>query len=291
MNPFHLVVVFLLASAFAATAQPVRDPPKGYPRCMDIRKDFDISNGFTKSSYDMSRFVSKDLVAALLDPGIDHHAVRITWAVGDFIAHGYRAEVADLCLPDEGEQIYYSLAFLIPTNILLDHDKSVLIGQFHTPDAGHKPQIALRYRGWRHFDITLNFDVPEKDDLSAYALQRKPLRIKNLRRNRWHHLELLVRWSAKENGSIDLVFNGDHVLHCEGRNNYITQNGFAPHFKYGLYPSDSNSWPLTIHHAFYDRMHAPDEAFLRKRGFRFSAGALKPITFNDGDDRMVINDR
>lgn len=281
---------FLLLTAPVAAAQPAGEAPKGYPRCSEIKKNFDISKGFGHTSYDMSRFVSKDRVAALLDAGLQEHAVRSTWAVGDFIAHGYRAEVADLCLPDEEELIYYSLSFLVPTHLLLDYDKSVLIGQFHTPDAKHKPQIALRYRGWRHFDITLNFEIPERDDLSAYALQRKPLRIKNLRRNRWHHMGLLVRWSAKETGSIDMVFNGSHVLHFKGQNNYPTQQ-FAPYFKYGLYPSDGNNWPLTIHHARYDRVHAPSEAFLRKQGFDFSPGALKAITYVSGEDRIEIKDQ
>ena len=259
-----------------------------YPECRAIEKKFDISNGLENSSFDTSRLVAPDRVRVVHDEQLEANAIETTWQVGDFVAHGYRNELADQCLAEEGVPIYYSLAFLIPPELSIDEDKSVIIGQFHTPDKDHKPQIALRYRGTGHFDLTFNWKASVGEYLTPDELQGKPIRFLNIRRGHWHKLELVVKWSSETNGMMDIMFNGQHIARYEGSTNYASQQGEAPYFKFGLYPSDGNSRALIVRHAQYDRIAKPSADFLAKRGFKSSPKDLERVFFAVGDEKREL---
>ena len=278
-----LLVMFLVLVGMSAGAGAL-DSTK-YPRCHLTEPRFDLTGGLEGTSFDLSRRVAPDRMRVVFDEDLQQKVVETSWRPGDFIAHGYRTEVSDQCLIEEGVLVYYRLAFKIPEDLELDAGRSVLIGQFHTPDANHKPQIALRYRSTGNFDITFNFKVPDMPGLTPSKLQKKPIRIVALERGVWHKLEMVVKWSSGMDGQTDIVFDGRHVLRYEGPTNFATQKGRGPYFKFGLYPSDGNSKPLRIRHALYDRMKLPTSDFLMMRNFYSKPMRLEAVTYMVGDRR------
>ncbi|MEM7425057.1 MAG: heparin lyase I family protein [Pseudomonadota bacterium] len=283
-----MVRQFLLLACLCLGASAHAADPKKYPRCHLVEPNFDVQHGLEQSSFDISRRVEPDRMRVVFDKDIEEHAIETVWKPGDFIAHGYRTEVSDQCLTEEGVPFYYSLAFKIPKDMPLDPKRSVLIGQFHTPDANHKPQIALRYRGTGHFDITFNFKTPDMPGITPSQLQKKPIRIVNLERGVWHKLEMVVIWTSGMGGRTDIVFNGWHVLRYEGPTNFTSQKGRGPYFKFGLYPSDGNSKPLKIRHARYTRMKLPSSEFLMMRNFYSPPMRLEAVTYMVGDQRREV---
>ena len=272
-------------------------PPKGYPLMAEADARFGLAEGLEATTLSTGPMVSPDRTQVIHDPRLGDHAIAITWNVGDRVAGGLRSELADRALPPEGVPLWYGLSFLIEEDMPLDPEGFVTIGQFHTPDPDHKPQIGLRYRGTGHFDISLNNVLPAAQvggtvapDEDWQALQKKPLRIRDLRRGTWHRIEFLVIWSAGADGLIDIVFNGSHVFRYTGPTTFSDQNGFGPYFKFGVYPSDGNSRPLTVLYARYDRRMQPDAAFLAAQGFLSDAGALEAVTWRDGDGRRSVTD-
>ncbi len=281
---FVCTLIFCLLPFTAALANSAEK----YPRCSLDTRAFDLSKGLAASGLDVSRLVEPDRARVLFDEDLKDYAVEAKWKPGDFIAYGYRTEVADQCLIKEGVPVYYRLSFQIPKDMPLDPERSVLIGQFHTPDKNHKPQIALRYRGTGHFDITFNFKSPDMPGITASQLQKKPIRILNLVRGEWHTLELLVVWTSDMDGRTDVVFNGWHVLRYQGPTNFASQKGRGPYFKFGLYPSDGNSAPLRIRHGRYSRTVNPSSDFLMARNFYSEPMRLEQVTYMAGAPRRKI---
>lgn len=271
---------------------PSTKPPGGFVRSGDVEKNFDLSAGLAASGFSTSTLVCESMAKVVHNECLNDRAIRTTWNVGDRIANGLRAELADRALPEEGIPVWYTFSFMVPVDMPLDCDAAVTIAQFHTPDYDHKPQVAVRYGGHGHLDIAFNHLLPEvPGDAAAWqALQKKPLRIERLRRGRWHCLDVLVTWSPDPGGGIDILFNRKPVLHYTGVSTFPDQRGFGPYFKFGVYPSDGNSSALTMYHARYDRMERPESGFLAERGFLTDPDALAAITYRDGDPRMVMTD-
>lgn len=258
----------------------------------DVQKNFDLSAGLAASGFSTSMLVCESMAKVVHNECLDDRAIRTTWNVGDRIANGLRAELADRVLPEEGVPLWYTLSFMVPEDMPLDPAAAVTIAQFHTPDYDHKPQLALRYGGHGHLDIAFNHLLPDVpgDAAALQALQKKPLRIEHLRRGRWHCLDIFVTWSPVSEGHIDILFNRKHVLHYTGISTFPDQNGLGPYFKFGVYPSDGNSSALIMYHARYDRIEWPDAGFLAKRGFLSAPDALAAITYEDGAPRRVAKD-
>ena len=261
------------------------------PLCRDVKENFDLSSGLAKTSFNTRRLVSLDRALVYHDQQLDAAAVRIAWRVGDVAVRATRAELTDLCLPLEHVPMLYSLSFQIPEDIALDAKRSLTIAQFHTEDSNHKPPVAVRYRGWGALDITLNHLLPQKPESTPRSLQKKPLRIRNLRRGRWHTLSFFAIWSSNKDGLLDIAFNGRHVLRYEGQNNFNDQRGLGPYVKFGVYPPEGNSRALTVLHAQYSRITNPSLTALKARGLPAPAEELSAPVYRDGDDRIVIEDK
>lgn len=271
---------------------PSYEPPEGFIRSGDGEKNFDLAAGLAASGFSTSTLVCESMAKIVYNECLDERAIRTTWQVGDRIANGLRAELADRALPEEGVPVWHTISFMVPQDMPLDHESAVTILQFHTPDYGHKPQIALRYGGHGHLDVTFNHELPDRpgDAAALQALQKKPLRIEHLRRGLWHCLDVLVTWSPDPDGRIDILFNRQHVLHYAGVTTFPDQNGLGPYFKFGVYPSDGNSSALTMYHARYDRIERPHTRFLAERGFLTAPEALAEAVYIDGDPRIVVTD-
>lgn len=184
---------------------------------------FDFGDGPGTTTLSTGPMVSPDRARVVYDPRLRGHAVAITRNTGDRVAGGLRSELADRALPPESVPVWYGLSFLIEEDMPLDPDGFVTIGQFHTPGPDHKPQIGLRYRGAGHLDIALNNVLPEARRGGAVAPgrdwqapQKKPLRIRHLRRGVWRRIEFSVIWSPGADGRIDIVFDGAHPLRYAG---------------------------------------------------------------------------
>ena len=260
------------------------------PLCRDVKENFDLSKGLAQTSFNTRRLTSVDRAHVYHDQKLGAAAVRITWRVGDVAVRATRAELTDLCLPVEHEPMLYSLSFQIPEDMALDAERSLTIAQFHTEDSNHKPPIAVRYRGWGALDITLNHLLPKEPGSTPRSLQKKPLRIRNLRRGRWHTLSLFAVWSSGENGHLDIAFNGRHVLRYEGQNNFVDQRGLGPYVKFGVYPPDGNSRALTVLHAKYSRVTNPSLDLLNAHGLPGPTKKPMGLIYRDGDERIVIDD-
>ena len=254
------------------------------PACRDAGNNFDLSRGLAGTSFDASRLAAPDRALVARDAMLGDHVVRLTWLVGDRAAGGPRAELADQCLPAEGVPIFTSLSFLIPHNLPLDAGGSVTIAQFHTASSNHKPVVALRYRASGHLDVTLNHLVPKAPGETPRSLQIKPLRFEDLPRGQWHTIGFLAVWSSGADGRLDIVFDGRPVFRYRGKTNFPDQNGAGPYFKFGVYPSEGNSKPLSVEYARYERVGKPGDALLKARGF----GGGKGTVYRVGDPRIVV---
>lgn len=252
--------------------------------------DFDLSKGLERTDFDTTRLVSEKSAEVYHDRRLDDFAVRINWDVGDVTAGAYRIELADSFHPNEGEPVFYTFSFLVPDGLALDDQGFVTIGQFHTIDAAHKPLIAFRVRASGDLDVTLNHLLPAAPGESEQSLQLKPLRIAGLKKGRWHRFDLSVVWSCGDDGMIDMVFNGRHVLRFAGQNSFDDQKGLGPFFKFGVYPSAGNSAPLTVSFARYDCVTDPPAGLLAQRGFETAPHILKERTYDKGGRRIVIVD-
>ncbi len=284
------LVIFLPAFTGEVGWMQFADAQETIPLCQDVTENFDLSGGLARTSFNTGRLVSLDRAQVYHDRQLGAPAVRITWRVGDIAVRATRAELTDLCLPLEQVPMFYTLSFQIPEDMTLDSENSVTIAQFHTEDSNHKPPIAVRYRGWGDLDITLNHLLPKEPESTPRSLQKKPLRIRNLRRGRWHTLSVFAIWSSDSTGHLDIVFNGRHALRYEGQNNFTDQRGRGPYVKFGVYPPGGNSEALTVLHAGYSRATRPGADFLTARGVKMRE-ARDVIVYKDGDKRIIIEDK
>ena len=231
---------------------------------MQIRLDF--NNSFCQSSWDVSRRARKDSIRIIYDESRKTNVARFTWKPGDRANNGFRAELSDATLPPGDTSIYYSYSLFIPEDFTIQHEKFVVITQWHTPGSSQKPPVALRLRPSNRLDVTLN----HKDtgsDFSAHGSQQIMLaQIDNFKRGIWNDFEYLMRWCGNEDGAIEMKINGLTVAHYSGKTNYSNQIT-GPYFKYGIYPPVGNNAELSLLAGPYTMIIEPERDFIISRGF------------------------
>jgi hypothetical protein len=173
-------------------------------------------------------------------------AARFEVRYGDYVAGGNRAEVYSRGwregYPDPaGSERYYAWSTYLPRSFRFDRNWQVLM-QHHDTGSG-SPPLALQIQ--RDF---MQFMVLARSGDGITRLIRK-----RVRRGRWQHFVLHVKWSPDPTvGFVELWWNSRHVLSKQFRPTLRTgSDGVAlpTYWKIGLYRSRAVQGTGVVYHA------------------------------------------
>ena len=126
----------------------------------------------------------------------------------------------------EGSVIWYGWSLYFPKDYPQIYPTKVALGQFHQDDSS--PLWMFQQNDEGYF-LEGNFLSPKK----VYELVKD----KNLR-EKWHKIEIEIKWSAKADGYLKLWVNGEPKVDYKGP----TKQSHEVYFKYGLYRSFLNRY-------------------------------------------------
>jgi hypothetical protein len=154
----------------------------------------------------------------------------------------FRAEVNARDFPPPGSIRWYAFSLLIPGDFPIE-DNRLVLAQWHGADkkylgeAPRSPCLAFRYSK-ACLSITLN-SCADRIVRDPKAVQSKTLfRAEGFPRGAWNDFMIQAKWSCKDDGFVNVWWNGRQVVHYAGPVGY--HDDFGPYFKFGLYRDDSD---------------------------------------------------
>jgi hypothetical protein len=195
-------------------------------------------------------------------------SARITVKEGDIEQRGddgrrvERAELDSGHYPLMGRDVWYGFAFLLPPEFPII-DNRLVIASWKQSDVEGSPLIGQRFRGGRH---SLTIRPP------GTTGSGKSYHLPNVRLGQWSDMVYHVRYSADEDGSIEVWMNGARVVAYRGAT--ASKDGANRFYnKIGLY-RDRWKEPMTMYVDNYtlgDSFEAVDPAsFDRRPASQFS---------------------
>jgi hypothetical protein len=139
-------------------------------------------------------------------------SVRITVKEGDVEQRGddgrrvERAELDSGHYPLLGREVWYGFSFLLPSGFPVV-DNRLVLASWKQSDVEGSPLIGQRFRDGRH---SLTIRPP------GASGSGKTYRLPDLRLGRWTDMVYHVRYSAREDGVIEVWMNGDRVVSYRG---------------------------------------------------------------------------
>jgi hypothetical protein len=208
--------------------------------------------------------------AELIDfemPGKDLRAVKFTISPDDKpISSGIRAELRDMYVAENGEEVWYRISTLIPKTFPMEADHRLVLSQWHERlrAGGHSLRPNISHRLWNgRFVVTLwSDDVIERlgtiegDGQILYSEPR-------IDQGVYHEYVYRVVWSPEDDGRIDAWMRQCPALRetCDGRwqdmiqfegtTGYSNDKVDGYYFKYGLYTVSDFEVPFTAFHKDY----------------------------------------
>ena len=150
----------------------------------------------------------------------------------------YRSELSarEVFRATMGKEYWYGFSMYMPTDFP-DHDNRLVIGQWHaTEDIGDiklSPVLSQRYKEGR-FYVQICFS-PEKVQRSD-GTKKTLYSTHSFKKGVWHDFVYHVKWSYRDDGFVEMWWNGDQVIGYKGPVGYNDDEG--PFFKYGIYRDD-----------------------------------------------------
>ena len=166
-----------------------------------------------------------------------------TWVDQTFI-HTFRAEIATKEFAPINSVIWYAFSVYFPTNFPME-DQWLSFAQWKSSESlseganrkGQRPVLRFGCRNGR-FDIVEMHNsegvVPDGEVVPEGKLFKKS----NFRLGMWHDFVIQVKWSCKDDGFINIWWNGKQIVEYHGPVGCNVSLG--PQFKFGLYHDDSD---------------------------------------------------
>jgi len=147
----------------------------------------------------------------------------------------YRAEVATKEFPPEGSTRWYAFSVFFPTNFPIENNRLVF-AQWKEKEAflgtGLIPSLAFRFVDGK-FSVSLRHSA-EKTIRDPDAVPSEDLFKKgHFHLGQWHAFVVQVKWSYKDDGLVNIWWNGKPIAGYHGPVGYDEE--LAPQFKFGLY--------------------------------------------------------
>lgn len=153
----------------------------------------------------------------------------------------FRSEVSARDFPPIGSARWYAFSLLIPDDFPIE-DNRLVLAQWHGADkkylgeAPRSPAMAFRYSNGC-CSITINHS-PYRIVRDAKAVETKTLfKMEQFPRGSWHDFLIQAKWSYRNDGFVNVWWNGRQVVRYSGPVGY--NDDFGPYFKFGLYRDDS----------------------------------------------------
>jgi hypothetical protein len=135
---------------------------------------------------------------------------------------------------------WYALSVYFPTNFPIE-DNRLLIAQWHSRwhllQPGRMPPVAFRFINGQ-FLVTLRHSadrvIRDPEAVPAETLFEKD----NFALGQWHDFVLQARWSCKDDGFVNIWWNGRKIVAYRGPVGYDEATG--PYLKFGLYHDDTD---------------------------------------------------
>jgi len=148
--------------------------------------------------------------------------------------------------PQEGSKYEYEFSLFLPINFPIVNTRLVLAqwkqycqGGEKAPCADDSPVLAVRYVSGELY-ITLKTD----------SGTNKLFKINDEIRSKWLDFRFIVRFSRKDDGSVEAYLNEKEIINYKGVTSYSESHGYASksryYFKMGLY-RDIMAEPMTIY--------------------------------------------
>jgi hypothetical protein len=157
-----------------------------------------------------------------------------TWVDQAFVST-FRAEVStEECAPANSVR-WYALSVYFPTDFPIE-DNRLLIAQWHSRwhllQPGRMPPVAFRFINGQ-FLVTLrhsaNRVIRNPEAVPGETIFQKD----NFDLGRWHDFVLQAKWSCKDDGFVNIWWNGRKIVEYRGPVGYDEATG--PFLKFGLY--------------------------------------------------------
>jgi hypothetical protein len=154
----------------------------------------------------------------------------------------FRSEVNARDFPPLGSVRWYAFSLLVPDDFPIE-DNRLVLAQWHGADRKYlgevprSPAMAFRYsNGSLSITICHSADRIVRD---AKAVPSKTLfQADQFPRNAWNDFVIQARWSYKEDGFVNIWWNGRQIVSYSGPVGY--NDNFSPYFKFGLYRDHSD---------------------------------------------------
>jgi hypothetical protein len=153
----------------------------------------------------------------------------------------FRAEVATKVFSPIQSTKWYSFSIFLPADFPIE-DNRLVFAQWHgvnMEDYGQPariPVLAFRYRAG-HFSVTLRHSAEQVIQYPDAVPSQKLFDAADFSRNCWHDFVIQARWSYKDDGFINIWWNGRQIVQYRGPVGYNESTG--PQFKFGLYRDDT----------------------------------------------------
>jgi hypothetical protein len=155
--------------------------------------------------------------------------------VDQFFLRTFRAEIATKEFPPAGSAKWYSFSVFFPTNFTIE-DNRLVFAQWKEKEAflgkGLSPSLAFRFVNGK-FSITLRHSdetvIRDADAVPSESLFKKS----NFSLGQWHDFVVQAKWSYKDDGFVNIWWNGKQIVEYHGPVGYDEKLG--PQFKFGLY--------------------------------------------------------
>ena len=147
----------------------------------------------------------------------------------------FRAEIATKEFPPAGAVKWYAFSVFFPTNFPIE-DNRLVFAQWKEKEAflGTRlsPSLAFRLVAGKFSIRLLHSDekvVRDAEAVPSEALFKKS----NFPLGRWHDFVVQAKWSYKDDGFVNVWWNGRQIVEYRGPVGY--DEALAPQFKFGLY--------------------------------------------------------
>lgn len=169
------------------------------------------------------------------------------------INEGWRAELRDPLVLEKGSEWQYEFSTYFPKDLAQTGARTIVIAQWHdlkdpgTPE--QRPPFAFRLVGNQLLFSLFNQEIFERTGGVGLG---EILNRTSISWDRWYRFRVIARWSATQEGAIDVFVNGQQIVRYRGPVGYPTDR-FAPYVKIGAYTVHEFKKPIVLFHTNYQR--------------------------------------